>query len=192
MTSMSLETKLEIRSDDVLQSADFTYTQKKVAREKTMFEWFKEADKVFERYNYPCILAVLSEGIDREPEWVEYIKERQDRYVIDLHGSNHKYHRYAGMSEQDLYDDLALAKEKIESTFNVEVKNWYVPFGRKARNPYGEKVCEKLGIKQWIPSGKVDAKLWFKWKNIPHVNFHYWYEPQVKDVENILNQLCQE
>lgn len=178
---------LEIRWDDVLQSRRFTKDQKHSLDQKTMFEWFLEADKEFEKYNYPCILAVLEEGIDNNPEWVEYIKKNITRYRIELHGREHIY--YGELGHQELLDDLFWAKKRIETEFGVKISTWYVPFGRKGRNPHAEDVCKLLGLKLYIPDGKVDAKLWFGNKEMPHVNAHFWRQDQINHVNQILKQI---
>ena len=151
-----------------------------------MFEWFLEADKVFEKYNHPCILAILSEGlIDRT--WVEHIKKNQHRYIIELHGSSH--YKYGRMSKEELFNDLRKAKWETEAEFGVKITTWYVPFGRKGRNPYAEEVCKALDLKLGIPNGKVDVRLWHKNKTIPHVNFHFWRRDQIQDVESVLKEI---
>lgn len=178
---------LEIRMDDVLQTMEFSQLQIKMLRDKTMFERFLEIDKEFEKYNYPCILAILAEGIDNAPEWLEHIKKNQHRYIIELHGSAHI--RYDNLTQQELLDDLYSAKTKIEKEFGVKVSTWYVPFGRKGRNKYAEEVCLLLGIKLGIPESKIDAKFWFRNKNLPQINFHYWVDAQNNHVKNILYEI---
>lgn len=176
----------EIRADDVGQMSMFTSAQKEALKEKSMFEWFLEADAVFEKYNYPCTLAILSEGMD-DQKWVDHIKENIHRYKIELHGSQH--HRYSRFNKENLYEDLFKAKNLIEDTFGVQIMTWYVPFGRKCRSVADKEVCDLLGINLGVPNGKVDAKLWIKNKEIPHVNFHFWCRSQIKDVENILKTI---
>lgn len=178
--------ELEIRIDDVLQTYLFTSSQKKALEEKTMFEWFLEIDKVFEKYNYPCTLAILSEGL-KNIEWVEHIKKNIHRYKIELHGSSHI--KYGRLEYQSLLDDLYEAKNKIENEFGVKVTTWYVPFGRKGRNQYAEDICKLLGLKLGIPERKVDAKLWFIDKTLNHINFHYWRPDQNNHVKEILKQI---
>ena len=184
---------IEIRNDDILQSTMFSRTQRKVLETKSLFDYFLEIDKYFEKYNYPCILAVISEGIDKCPEWVEHIKKNISRYKIELHG---KYHRYYGESSaNELENELREAKEKIENTFNVKVSKWYVPFGRKGRHQNGEEVCSILGITQEIPLDKVDAEIWLeRYKKtgaspFNHLNFHSWALGQNSYVEKILDIL---
>ena len=136
------------------------------------------------------ILAILEEGIDREPEWVDYIKKNKHRYIIELHGREHI--RYGSLSEEELLEDLFWSKKRIEAEFGVKVTTWYVPFGRKGRNPYAEKVCQALGLKLYIPNGKVDARLWFHNKDLKHVNFHFWRRDQIGHASKILETIHNE
>lgn len=177
---------LEIRNDDVLQCDCFTENQKTKFANKTPFQHFIEADEYFAKYNYPCILAICANGIDKEPEWVEYIKKHQDRYIIELHGFDHK--RYSRLNKEALYNELKRAIDKIESTFNVKVSTWYLPFGRKGKNIYGQEVCDMLGIKYDVPIGKIDMRRWFKYRHTNHVNFHYWDNEQVKYVNEYIGK----
>ena len=182
---------LEIRNDDVLQLGGFTSSQRGALRGKSMFQWFLEVDKFFEKYNHKMILAICSEGIlSNDPEyieWVKHIKKNRDRYTIELHGFDHKNPKY--MTEEDLLDSLAVAKLMIEETFNCDVTTWYVPFGRRGRHEKGDEVCEKLGIKMYIPDGKVDAHKWFNNKKMSHVNFHSWCGTQNRTIKKLLEEL---
>ena len=120
--------EVEIRIDDVLLLNNLTGSMKNCLRHNTFFGHFKEMDKILERLKNPVVLTVMAEGIEHYPEWVEYIRARQDRFIIELHGYSHFY--YKGMSEEEAYFSLGLAKTKIEETFGVKVTRWYVPFGR--------------------------------------------------------------
>lgn len=181
---------LEIRNDDVLQLEPSSKHQAAILHGRSLFGEFLKADEIFEKYNYPCILAVLSEGIDYNQEWVEHIKKNLHRYKIELHGLTHR--NYNMLSEEELYVELFEAKEKIEKTFGVKISKWYLPYGRKGETPFGKKVCKRLGIEYDVQIGKIDAKIWLTgyektgfWP-FQQVNFHYWYQPQVKRVEQII------
>ena len=184
---------VEIRCDDVLQTSLLTKDQIKRTQNKTLFEWFKEIDKVFEEYNYPMTLAILEEGIDKNPEWTEYIKKNQHRYKIEMHGREHI--RYGELNKEDLFDDLFWAKKRIECEFQTKISTWYVPFGRKGRNKYAGEICRALGIKVGIPEEKVDETRWLclyeKTGKIPfnHINFHFWHESQNNKIKQIL-EIC--
>lgn len=168
--------ELEIRNDDVLQvDAGSTHHGYRL-RDKTPFEWFLWADSVFEEYNYPCILAVLSEGIDYYPKWVKHIKKHQHRYKIELHGSSH--HQYKHFTAKEALEDLRQAKDKIEQEFNVKITTWYVPYSYKERKGFpnwGKEVCDELGIEFDVTEKK---KLQYP--------FHYWHKEQVEKIHKII------
>lgn len=177
--------KLKIRNDDVLQTKSASKSQRKALIEKSFFEWFLEADKIFEEYNYPCTLVVLAEGIDKEKEWVEYIKKNIHRYKIELHGYSHS--KYVRMNKEQGKKDLAKAIKKIEDTFKCKITTWYVPFGRKNVPNWGEQVCKELGIKIDIPIEKTLP--YFYRKGIRNINFHFWDLKQINQIDNIIKSL---
>ena len=121
---------------------------------------------------------------------MQYIKDNITRYRIELHGREHIY--YSELSHQELLDDLFWAKRRIETEFQTKITTWYVPFGRKGRNPHAEDVCKLLGLKLYIPDGKVDAKLWFSNKSMLHVNAHFWRADQINHVNNILKEIYEQ
>ena len=176
--------ELELRNDDVLQSTHLSQRQKYLANGK-LFEMFLEADKVFEEYNYPCTLAVLAEGIKHSPEWVEHIKKNQHRYKIELHGYYH--HHFGRLTEEQGYEDLSKAMKLIEETFGVRPTTWYVPFGRKSMPEWGERVCQRLGIKLDVPTRKTLPRFWFRDINLKQVNFHFWCADQVELIKEIID-----
>ena len=177
---MSLKGGPVIRNDDVCQVITSTTAhQRQDLGDRTLFEAFLDGDAPFAKYNYTCILAVLSEGLNND-EWVEHIQNNKERYNIQLHGLDHR--NYAKISEYEAYERLAIAKNDIEGTFP--------PFGRKGTPSWGHKVCAKLGIEMYTQIGKVDAKFWLKNpEDYPHVNFHYWNEQQVEHVTQILQKI---
>jgi len=170
---------LKLRNDDVLQIGAGSAKHGYSLREKTPFEWFLWADSVFEEYDYPCTLSVLSEGIDRYPEWVEHIKKNKHRYKIELHGSSH--YRYNSMTMEEGLKDLREAKEKIEKTFDVKIDKWVVPFGRRSAPDWGKEVCKKLGVDIVLTRG-----------NDEYFMFHYWHKGQVEEVHKIIKCQMQE
>ena len=78
-----------IRIDDVLQSRNFTYWQLEALKVRSMFEWFKLATKPNKDY----ILAVVAEGIDSQPEWVEYIRAHPN-WEVQCHGWEHRVYSH--------------------------------------------------------------------------------------------------
>lgn len=180
---------MEIRCDDVLQSTNFSKDQQKRFIRKMPFLYFMESDRIFKEYNFPCTLAVLSEGIDDCRDWVEYIKRNLHRYKIELHGSSHIWYRK--MSEEEGYEDLKKAKEKIEGAFEIKITTWYIPFGRENIPTWGEKVCQRLGIKCDIPTMKQLPYYWNREPKREQINFHYWCEPQCRQIKSIIQTICE-
>jgi len=164
---------LELRDDDILQIGAGGTKHLRRLRIKTAWEWFLETDKVFEEYNYPCTLAVLSEGIDYYPEWVNHIKKHQHRYNIELHGLSHCYYNY--LTAEEGFKNLHQAKERIEKEFNTKITTWYVPYGKRKFPVWGKEVCNKLGIEFDTTEGKNKQ-----------YKFHYWYKEQVEKAHNII------
>jgi peptidoglycan/xylan/chitin deacetylase (PgdA/CDA1 family) len=150
------------RNDDVLLANPVTGAMKNCLRHNTFFGHFKEADKIFKKYNVPQVLAILSEGIPLYPEWIQFIKERQHRYTIQMHGYDHRW--YTAFSEEEAYQILKKAKEDIEDAFGVTVTRWYVPFGRMWFPEWSLRVCERLGV-QFHTRGTAPARTY---------HFHYW------------------
>lgn len=163
---------IEIRNDDVLLVGTLTPVMKIALREKSFFEWFKESDKFFEENNIPCTLAILAEGIDIYPEWVEYIKQRKHRFKIEMHGWHHT--NYASMPKDYAVKLLKEAKKKIEETFDVKVDRWYAPFSKKGFPEWWQKTESLIGVK-------------FHTKGNPkrHFYFHYWNEKSVNKIKGI-------
>ena len=193
---------VQIRDDDVLQYSLWSKRGRKYLSSwrkngKTPFELFLKADKAFEKYQFPCILAVCSEGIDHFPEWVEHIKKNKHRYIIELHGSKHFY--YCDLTEEEGERELRLARDKIEKTFDVKVSTWYIPFGRKKAPEWGQRVCDRMGIKYDIPKTKRDGELWLRnwylkgetFYPFNHINFHFWHPIQRENVQEIVKILCE-
>lgn len=168
----------ELRNDDVLQVGFGSAHQAYRLREKTAWEWFKEADKPFAKYNYPCTLVTLSDGIEYWPEWVEYIKKNLHRYKIELHGSGHHY--YKQMTKEAALADLRIAKDKLENEFQVKVTTWYVPYGSRRYPEWGEEVCKELGINFDVVG-----------RDTHQHTFHYWHQEQIDKVKKIIEEICQ-
>jgi len=191
---MNMKDLPEIRCDDVLQITPASHNQAKQMKGMGLFEHFLEADKVFEEFNYPMTLAIVAEGIEHYPEWVEYLKKHKDRYVFELHGLRHVNHSRHSVNQ--LRRDLETAKNMIEETFGGKVTTWYQPWGRKGENDRMDEACKVIGIKAYHQVGKVDAKIWLyndkKGRdNLEHVNFHYWYPPQREHVRTVIERVCQ-
>ncbi len=178
-----------IRNDDVFQNTDFTADQERAFKIKSPYHWFLEADKPFAEHNFSCTLVVLSEGLDLYHEWVKYVKENIGRYKIELHGSSHL--KYKKMTEEEGLKDLQFAKNRIEQEFGQKITTWYVPFGRSNIPEWGDRVCEKLGIKMDRPTMKQLPYFWDREPKREQINFHYWDLHQILQIRDIIETLCQ-
>lgn len=172
---------LEVRNDDVLIHTHLTPSMVRARKIKPFFEWFKESDRWFEERNIKVILAVITEGIDYYPEWVEYIRERKHRYRIDLHGHLHINFRHI-LDEDKIYDLIMPAKEKLEKTFDIKVGRWFSPFSKHGfpggTAEIGMRVCERMGIKFHTKGNG----------RIPHRYFHFWNSRSVDRIKGIVER----
>ena len=126
--------------------------------------------------------------------WINHIRKNRHRYQIELHALYHI--NYRKFSKNLLTLNLGSAIRILEDTFECKVTIWYLPFGRKGVPPIGDEVCESLGIKMDHQlDQKIDTVRWLgnynRTKKIPwqHTNFHYWYNPQVKAVREVV-KIC--
>ena len=191
--------KIELRNDDVLQVRAATVHQGYRTREHTLYDWFMLADKIFERYNFPCTLAILAEGVLEAKQnptyknWVEHIKKNKHRYTIELHGLHHSHP--SELTIEELRQDLSAGKEILENEFQTEITTWYVPFGRRYQSPYGREICLELGLNYDKFLGNIGTEHWLKsyekhgQSPYEQINFHYWHKEQVENVEKII-KIC--
>lgn len=142
----------------------------------TWFEQFKEFDKFFEEHNIVTILAVLADGIDQYPEWVEYINKNKHRYRIEMHGLSHL--NYRNRNAKFGLNNLAEAKKKIENVFGCKVTRWYVPFAIRGFPKWGPEVCEKLGIRFNVALDQTKK----------HYRCHYWNPKDVERIKRVAKQ----
>mgnify|MGYP001571746641 FL=1 len=167
---------INFRNDDILQVRVFSKKQGKRLKPDTAFQSFLKCDEVFEKYNYPQILAVLSEGINYYPDWVDYIKKNHYRYQIELHGFRHYYYNHDIHTAESAYKDLKRAKDELENTFQCKITTWFIPYGKKHYPLWREEVCQRLGLICDSPSVKNPFM------------FHYWHRDQVEEVKKMIEE----
>ena len=166
--------EIEIRIDDVLLYQTLTSTMARALKDRgSWFEQFKEFDKFFEKHKIKTILAILTDGIEQYPEWIEYIKKNKERYQIEIHG--HKHMNYRNQSAEFGYNNLRNAKHAITETFGIEPTTWYVPFAIRGYPDWGKEVCKELGLKF---NKALD-------ENKKHYRCHYWNPRDVKRIKGI-------
>ena len=166
------------RIDDVLQSTNFSPAEQEAFSIKPPFEWFKDATEVFEdRY---VKLAIVAEGIDSQPEWVEYIKAHKN-WEVQVHCWEHKVMKW--MSEQELLTEIKMAKEKIEQTFNQRCTQFFPPKHYHSDNMW--RATRDLGLSLMMERYIPDH--YFNYGNIADVYFHFWNPGQIEQVRRILD-----
>ena len=188
--------EIELRNDDVLQTHAASVHQGYRTREKSLYDWFMWADEIFEKYNFPCTLAILGEGIEHAKtnvlyqKWVEHIKKNKHRYTIELHGFHHRHPNE--LTREEMFKDISEGKKIVEDTFETKITTWYIPFGRRYQSPFGKEICEELGLNYDKYLGNIGTDHWLKsyqkHKVSPYeqINFHYWHKEQVQNVEEII------
>jgi peptidoglycan/xylan/chitin deacetylase (PgdA/CDA1 family) len=161
---------------DVLQSDLFSDAQRWALKEKSFFEWFKVAMEVLK--GQKVILAVVAEGIDKEPEWVAYIKQHLE-WEVQLHCWEHR--TLTKLSYPELYFHLALAKTKIGNTFDCNVTKFYPPKLRYNEKTQG--VANLLGMEE--VRNRMRPVHWFENPEIDTIYFHFWNKKQIEQVKEI-------
>lgn len=159
---------ITIRIDDVLQSRLFSASQQKAIDAISMFNWFKLATRTLDEV--PLILAVIAEGIDSQPEWVEYIKAHPE-WKVQCHGWEHKL--YSKLPKEEITQELRRAKDKIEETFGQEVTRYYPP--KMKYNDVSREAALDAGLvetrERWTLKHYLDGD---SPKDIDEAYVHYW------------------
>jgi len=130
------------------------------------FDKFKKAHKLLKGHKH--YLAIIASEIDTYPELTEYILANKKDFGFGIHGWEHSdYHRIPNIEEE-----LKRAKDKIEETFDTDVKWFFPPWNRWGEKT--EQACINLGIKldnnytQFPDIKKADT-----------LCFHYWNDKKV-------------
>lgn len=156
--------------------------------DKEPFELFKERMQPFGE-GVPVTLLCLSDGIDKFPEWVEYINAHKN-YKIACHGKRHADHVF--LSYDQIVKELTEAKHRLEETFNQHVTEFYPP-----KNRYNAKVTEAareagLKIKKgFYPVGRFLKDLLEK-DNHPErkcLDYHYWHYNDLANLKLIFGYI---
>lgn len=167
---------------DVLQTTNFSATQLEVQKIQSFFEYFKEATSAFE--DDWLKLTIVAEGIDRDREWVDYIKAHP-KWEVQCHCWDHKVMHH--MTEEELYKEIKMAKEKIEEEFGQKVTEFFPPKHYFSEEMF--RACSRLRLSLMIAKDiPID---WFKNKAIKDVYFHFWNPHQIFQTREI-KQLCQQ
>lgn len=172
---MTFETPLFI-IHDVLQDSVFGPSQRLQLKKESFFSMFKRMMISLE--GQKIVLLVVASGIDGNPEWVEYIKQHPE-WKVECHGWVHE--EYPNKTEEDMHEDLAKAKKKIEKTFNQKVTDFFPP--RRKRDERVFRATEKAGLiihKNYCAPGTYLRRPYRR----AQIDIHYWYLPDFQHVKS--------
>lgn len=168
-----------IRIDDVLQSTNFSPAQLAALEVMPFFEWFKYSALMFDGLYVK--LAIVAEGIDKNPEWVELIKS-QKNWEVQVHCWEHK--SMNGLFYEDVYKEIKDAKEKIQDTFHQKVVEFYPP-----KHKYSNMMmmaCDALDLSLMVE--KNIPEHYIQSNQITSIYYHFWNPKQIKEIERIINE----
>lgn len=170
----------KIRIDDVLQSERFSSSQLEAFKVRSPFEWFRLAVDGWD--DYPLVLAVVAEGIDKYPSWVRFIKDHP-KWKVQCHGWDHRDYRKVGVEEGVRL--LINARKKIEDTFGVIIHEFYPPWMK--HSPATETMADVAGLRQVIE--ETTSGKWLLDNTAPNLYFHYWSQNNLDQIHNICRLL---
>ena len=171
-----------IQIDDVLQSRNFSATQIRRVQVKSMFEWFKLATENLE--DRKITLAIVAEGIDSQPEWVEYIKAHP-KWIPQVHCWEHRNHKF--MQYWEVTEHLKRAKYKIDETFNCNTTQFIPP--RLYSSSATKEAARSVGLEEVRIRNKPKNYLFDK--TVKSVFLHYWDPRDIKYVNKIIKDLTE-
>ncbi len=164
---------------DVLQYSKFGPSQCLQRKKRSFFDLFKDFMKIVE--GQKIVLLIVAGGIDKHPEWVEYIKQHPE-WKVECHGWEHE--EYPGKTEGKIYQELICAKKKIEETFGQKCTEFFPP--RRKRNEKVFSACEKAGLtihKNYCAPGSYIRDPYKR----AQIDFHFWYMPDHKHANTVLD-----
>ncbi len=156
---------MKIIVHDVLQSTLFSPNQLNALKEKSFFEWFKECMEILEGKD--VTLAIVAEGIDSQPEWVEYIKQHPE-WSLQVHAWEHR--TMTRLSDKEFVRHLTMAKNKIQETFDIDPGIYFPPKLKWTKNT--DNIAESIGLREhhnrWRPAH------WLSDHTIKEIYIHFW------------------
>jgi hypothetical protein len=140
-----------------------------------------------ERYSkVPMELAVIADGIEHYPKWVEYIKARP-AWTVCCHGLHHIRHNR--LSVDECQRQLSTAKQLIEDAFEASVKTFIPPFNAYTDNT--REIAADLGMTEHRRYRKFGSYT----KNIStctQLDTHYWDRENNIHLEMIVKDVTME
>lgn len=139
----------------------------------TKLDEFKKVHEFFNEYNCIHTIALLTKGLEKNPELIEYIRSQKN---IDVQVHSHEHVNYIEISEKEAITQLITAKNAIKYYFFKEPTTFYPPF-----NFFGSideriiEIAQKVGLEtSWE---KTSPLYYIKYNGrVPQkvLNFHYW------------------
>jgi hypothetical protein len=116
----------------------------------------------------PMMMAVLADGIEHYPNWIEYIKSRP-AWTVCCHGLHHAKHDR--MSTDECRRQLSEAKKMIEDAFETTVNTFIPPFN--AYNDSTRSIAADLGMtehRKYRKFGSYTDDI----STCTQLDIHYW------------------
>jgi peptidoglycan/xylan/chitin deacetylase (PgdA/CDA1 family) len=143
---------------------------------KPFFEWFKECMDILK--NKDITLAIIAEGIDSQPEWVEYIKQHPE-WNLQVHAWEHR--TMTRLSDKQFTEHISKAKQKILDTFGVAPTRYFPPKLKWTKNTHD--LADNLGLRE--DHGRYRPIHWFSDHTINEIYIHFWNANDLKLIKQI-------
>lgn len=164
-----------IRDDDIFLTESPTQ-----GRQLYSFDKFKAVHEYIVSRGHKHHLAIIASEIENYPELVSYLKEHKDECVFGVHGWAHDH--YAKWNREPIALSLGRAKEKIKSTFNVDVEWFFPPW-----NELSPSIMMGAGdVKLKVNVSQTDPSKWLKGEVAEAICIHYWSDDQFGNLKRIL------
>ena len=143
------------------------------------FKKFKESHELLKGRIH--ILSIIASEIDNYPEMKDYILANKKDFRFGIHGNRHE--NYSTWNEIDIYNDLKLAKNIIDKTFETNTKWFFPPWNRISNNMIN--ACNKLQLK--INKNYIIPTQFLLGVRGDVLNFHYWNNDEMKKLIKCLD-----
>lgn len=143
---------------------------------------FKLIDELFIKYGVDHTIAVIANGLEKNPDLIAYINEHP-HIKVQIHCWDHTD---STIKDNDvLRDELRRAKAKVTELFHREPTIWYPPWNKVLQTNI--EVAE--GLKLRVSHIKVSTSTYVKCNGDVEeeaINFHYWADSDTMFLEPAL------
>jgi len=147
------------------------------------FKKFKESHELLKGRIH--ILSIIASEIDNYPEMKDYILANKKDFRFGIHGWEHS--DYSKMTKEQIKKELTMARDKIEDTFEVEVKWFFPPWNRVSEST--RKACNEIGLR--INENYIIPKQFIKGVKGDVIDFHYWHDEEMSILKQCLKSIPQ-